>query len=126
MTRRLFPLCLCLTLTLALAATLASSAAAAVRMAARGPLVEMVICDHDGGLSRILIDRAGRPVDAEPDGCPASCTACTGTLAAVLPGPTPAAWAKGGPAPDAAAPPPSPAPRPEAVILARGPPLEKA
>ncbi len=126
MTRRCAPLCICLLLAAALVTMLAQTSAAAVRMAARGPLTEITICDHAGGASTVRLDGRGMPVDPEEDGCGTRCAACFGPATALLPLrllPVPPAGAA---APLAMQAPALAAPRPAAVHRARGPPILEA
>ena len=110
----------------ALAAMLASTASAGLRMAAMGPLTEMVICDHKDGASTILIDRAGQPVSPKRDCCDGPCAVCLGAVtAALLPTAAPLGLAAGGASRCLSAPQSVVAPRPEAVNRARGPPSGK-
>lgn len=126
MTRRCAPLCFCLLLAAALVAMLAQTSAAAVRMAARGPLTEITICDHAGGASTVQLDRRGMPVHPEEDACGSRCAACFGPATALLslcPTLVPPAGAA---APAVTQPPALAAPRPAAVHRARGPPILEA
>ncbi|EGJ19392.1 hypothetical protein RSWS8N_21064 (plasmid) [Cereibacter sphaeroides WS8N] len=126
MTRRCAPLCFCLLLAAALVAMLAQTSAAAVRMAARGPLTEITICDHAGGASTVHLDRKGKPVDPEDEACGSRCAACVGSLAAVLPLRLLLVPPAGSAAPAATQPLAFAAPLPAAVHRARGPPTLEA
>ncbi|MGC9448196.1 hypothetical protein [Cereibacter johrii] len=126
MTRRCAPLCICLLLAAALVTMLVQTSAAAVRMAARGPLTEITICDHAGGASTVRLDAKGMPVDPEEEGCGTRCAACFGPATALLPLrllPVPPAGAA---VPLAMQAPTLAAPRPAAVHRARGPPILEA